>query len=256
MTKKKIRAVVIDDEPAARDYICDLLKDDDTIKVAGEASNGEEAVKIILTEEPDLIFLDIQMPEMNGFEVLKHIDIKKIPYIIFVTAYDQYAVKAFEVNALDYLLKPFERSRFTAALIKAKKTILSPRNDWLEDKLNVLYKNLERENKYYNRILIKARGRLYFLMTKDISFIEAAGNYVILHAGETEHLLRQPLYVMEERLPPDRFIRIHRSTIINVEMIHEIKPLPQGDHSIILSDGRQLTLSRKYRDRLLKHLCA
>ena len=253
VNKEKIKALVIDDEPAARDYIRELLKDDENIEIIGEASDGYEAVVTILEKEPDLVFLDVQLPEMDGFGVLNHIKNEKIPYVVFVTAHDNYALKAFEVNALDYLLKPFDRTRFLSAIKKAKDIILSHKSNRVGDRLDALINDQQTENKYLSRLLIKAKGRIYFVRTEEVAYIQAAGNYVLIHSSETEHLLRESLHIMEKRLDPEKFVRIHRSTIVNVDHIQEIRPSASGDYSISMQGGPKLSLTRKYKDRLLAH---
>jgi two-component system LytT family response regulator len=252
-TTENIRALVIDDEPAARDYIQELLKDDKSIQVVDEASDGYEAVVKILEKKPDLIFLDVQLPEMDGFEVLGHIKDERLPYVVFVTAHDKYALKAFEVNALDYLLKPFDRPRFLNALKKAKDIILSQKDHHSGNKLEAFIHKQAKDSKYLNRLLIKAKARIYFVRTEDVSYIQAAGNYIVVHTSDSEHLLREALHSMENRLDKEKFVRIHRSTIVNVDHISEIRPSASGDYSIFMLDGHELSLTRKYKDRLLAH---
>lgn len=249
--EKKIRAIIIDDESAARDYIQYLLLEDDIIEVIGEAVNGFKAVEEIVSKKPDLVFLDIQMPAMDGFEVIKHIEKIIVPQIIFVTAHDKYALKAFEVHALDYLLKPFDRDRFFAAVSRAKKVILSQRKRQIEDRMNNLLKSLKTDKRYFTRLLIKSKARFFFIQTNDIAYIQAAGNYIIIYVEKTEHLLRQTLSSMEEKLDPEKFVRIHRSAIVNIDRIKEIKTSMTGDYTIHMLDGKELVLSRKYKDRLL-----
>lgn len=254
MTKKNIRTLIVDDEPVAREYIRDLLQEEDAVEITGEASDGPEAVKAALTQKPDLIFLDIQMPGMDGFEVLNHIRQTYHPHFIFVTAYDKYALKAFEINAIDYILKPFERTRFHISLERAKESIHAGRDRDFENRMNALVKNLNQEKKYLKRLLVKSRGRIYFIRTDDIQHIEAAGNYVSLCVAGTEHLIRETLNAIDKRLDPEKFVRIHRSTIVNIEFIRELQPQPSGEYICMMSDGKRLTLSRTYRSELLDRL--
>lgn len=251
MTEKIIRALIVDDEPLARDYIRDLLKKDKTIEITGEASDGIEAVKTAIVQKPDLIFLDIQMPGMDGFEVVEHLLQVFQPHIIFVTAYDKYALKAFEVNAIDYLLKPFERTRFRKALERAKEIILSNKDRDFDKRMNAFVKELKRGKKHLKRLLVKSRGRIYFVRVDDIQHIEAAGNYVSLCVAGTEHLIRGTLNAIEKQLDPEKFIRIHRSTIVNIEFIRELQPQSSGEYILLMADGRKLTLSRTYKNNLL-----
>lgn len=251
MTEKIIRALIVDDEPIAREYIRDLLKEDESIKITGEASDGPEAVKMALVHKPDLIFLDIQIPGMDGFEVLEHLHQVFQPHIIFVTAYDKYALKAFEVHAVDYLLKPFERIRFKKALERAKDMILSGKDRDFEKRMNALVKDLQQGKKHLKRLLVKSRGRIYFVRVDDIQHIEAAGNYMSLWVAGTEHLIRETLNAIEKQLDPEKFVRIHRSTIANIEFIQEIQSQSSGDYILLMRDGRKLTLSRTYKSNIL-----
>ena len=254
MTEKTIRTLIVDDEPIARDYIRDLLNEDKTIDITGEASDGLEAVKTAIVQRPDLIFLDIQMPGMDGFEVVEHLLQVYHPHIIFVTAYDKYALKAFEVNAIDYLLKPFERTRFRKSLERAKEIILSNKDRGFEKRMNELVNDLKEGKKHLKRLLVKSRGRIYFVRTDDIQHIEAAGNYVNLCVAGAEHLIRGTLNAMEKQLDPEKFVRIHRSTIVNMEFIRELQPQPSGEYILHMADSRRLTLSRTYKDNFLDHL--
>ena len=251
MTENIIRVLIVDDEPIAREYIRDLLKEDKNIKVLGEASDGSEAVKTALVHKPDLIFLDIQMPGMDGFEVFEHLHQVFQPHIIFVTAYDKYAIKAFDVNAIDYLLKPFERIRFKKAMDRVKDIILSGKDRDFEKRMNALVKDLQQEKKHLKRLMVKSRGRIYFVRIDDIQHIEAAGNYVSLWVAGTEHLIRETLNAIEKQLDPEKFVRIHRSTIVNIEFVREIQSQSSGDYILLMRDGRKLTLSRTYKNNIL-----
>ena len=253
----KIKTLIVDDEPLARRNLRVLLEKDPQIEILDECRNGREAVKAINTLSPDLIFLDIQMPEMDGFDVLERVGPEHIQAIIFVTAFDQYALKAFDVHALDYLLKPFDDERFTHALQRAKSQIEARQINKLTQRLLALLEERESERKvslqqksYLTRLMIKASGRVMLLKVDDIDFIEADGNYAKLHVGRKAHLLREKMHDLEGRLDPAKFVRIHRSIIVNLERIKEMHPHFNGDYIVVLDDGRQLRLSRTRRENL------
>ena len=247
----------MDDEPLARRNIRLLLEKDSQIEILEECRDGREAVKAINTLSPDLIFLDIQMPEIDGFDVLARVGPEKIQAIIFVTAFDQYALKAFDVHALDYLLKPFDDDRFAHALRRAKSQIEAREIDRLSKRLLALLEERQSDRKisvsqkdYLTRLMIKVSGRVVLLKVGEIDFIEADGNYAKLHVGRKSHLLREKMHDLEEQLDPAKFVRIHRSTIVNVDRIKEMHPHFNGDYIVVLEDGRQLRLSRSRRESL------
>lgn len=244
-----IRALIVDDEPLARDRIKRFLRDEDEIALVGECGNGLEAIDVINREKPDLVFLDIQMPEKNGFEVIKALHGKNLPTIIFVTAYDQYALQAFDVHALDYLLKPFNRERIKRAVARAREHVESKRRGNLDERLSLLISDLRSEKKYLDRLVVKAVGRVFFLKTDEIDWIEAAGNYVKLHVGRDAHMIRETMNGIEAKLDPAKFLRIHRSTVVNIDRIKELHPMFSGDYAVILRNGTELALSRNYRER-------
>lgn len=246
----KILALIVDDEPLARERIRALLEPERDVEITAECASGLEAVAAIESLAPDLVFLDVQMPEMDGFGVIETIGASKMPTIIFVTAYDRYALRAFEVNALDYLLKPFDRERFEAALGRARAQIENERSGVLNQRLLALLKDIRPEARSLDRLVIKSGGRVFFLKSEEIDWIEASGNYVRLHVGAQSHLLRETMSGMEAKLDGDRFLRIHRSVIVNIERIKELHPLFHGEYTVLLRDGTELTLSRGYRDRL------
>ncbi|HZM99277.1 MAG TPA: response regulator [Pyrinomonadaceae bacterium] len=261
MKGSKIRTLIVDDEPLARRNLRVLLEKDPQIEILDECRNGREAVKAINTLSPDLIFLDIQMPEMDGFDVLERAGPEHIQAIIFVTAFDQYALKAFDVHALDYLLKPFDDERFAHALQRAKTQIEARHINKLTQRLLALLEERESERKvslqqttYLTRLMIKASGRVMLLKVDDIDFIEADGNYAKLHVGRKAHLLREKMHDLEGRLDPAKFVRIHRSIIVNLDRIKEMHPHFNGDYVVVLEDGRQLRLSRTRRDNLVHRL--
>lgn len=249
-----IRVLIVDDEPLARGVLREMLQTDPDVTIVGECANGKEAVKSIQELAPEVLFLDIQMPELGGFEVLDALDEGQAPHLIFVTAYDQYAVRAFEVHALDYILKPFDRERFQASWQRAKMQVLRERNGKVEQKILSLLEDLKAGTKYLERLVIKSSGRIYFLETNEIDWIQAEGNYVSVHTGKKSHLLRETITSLENQLDPKKFLRIHRSAIVRIDRIKELQPWFHGEYHIILHDGTQLTLSRNYRDRLQEAL--
>ncbi|HEU4386898.1 MAG TPA: LytTR family DNA-binding domain-containing protein [Blastocatellia bacterium] len=248
----KIRTLIVDDESIARDRVRRFLGSEPDIEIAGECGNGLEAVQAIRSLTPDLVFLDIQMPEMNGFEVLKTIGGDNLPAVVFVTAYDQFAIKAFEVHALDYLLKPFNKDRLRRAVRHAREQIKHGRSGSVDDRLLALLQDIKDGQKYLERLVVKSSGRVYFLKTGEIDWVEASGNYVTLHVGRETHLLRDTMNSLEGKLDPAAFLRIHRSRLINIDRIKELHPLFNGDYTVVLRDGTELTMSRTHRDRLLK----
>lgn len=261
---EKIRVLIIDDEPLAREGISLLIKADSQLENVGECANGRQAIGAIDALSPDLIFLDVQMPEMNGFEMLAHLEVNHSPIIIFVTAYDQYAVQAFETQALDYLLKPFSDERFYKSLERAKAQIEQRRVKEQQKKLQALLAEYEQgqkakpvqanqtsaEARYIDRLMVKSGARIVFLKTEEIDWIEAADYYVLLHTGNKSHLLREALTELESKLDPQKFVRIHRSTIINVDRVKELQMQGSGDYVVILDDGEKLKLSRRRREKL------
>jgi two-component system LytT family response regulator len=247
-----IRALIVDDEPLARERIRQLLAAEPDIECAGECASGQEAVKAIARLNPDLVFLDVQMPELNGFEVLRSLDERKLPSIIFVTAYDRYALQAFEVHAIDYLLKPFRQARFESALERAREQIQYARGR-SSRQLMALLEDV-RQPPAPEPFIVKSGGDVLFLRPDEIDYIEAADNYLNIHAGKENHLMRETLQRMEKRLDPRKFLRIHRSTIVNVDRIRKLQAGAAGEHLVILRDGQQLTLSRSYRDQMQQRL--
>lgn len=248
-TQARIKAVIVDDEPLAREKIREMLKEDAAIEVVAECASGSKAVAAIEKLHPDLLFLDIQMPQMDGFAVLRAISQENMPHVIFVTAYDQYALKAFEVYALDYLLKPFDRERFRSALNRAKSQVRKDQTTQVSEGILALLAELQAPAAA-DRLVIKNAGRIHFLKTNEIDWIEAEGNYVRIHSGKESHLLREPISSLETQLNGKKFLRIHRSTIVNLDRIQELQPWFHGEYRIILKDGTQLMLSRSYREKL------
>jgi two-component system LytT family response regulator len=246
----KIKTLIVDDETIARERVRRFLSAEPDVEILGECRNGREAVAAIKKLRPDLVVLDIQMPQMNGFEVLAALGLEQLPAVIFATAFDQYAIQAFTVHALDYLLKPFTQERFRQSLAHVRKQLELREDPSESNRLLSLLADLTSPPKYAERLVIKAAGRVYFIKTDDIDWIEACGNYVTLHTGAETHLLRETLSHLEGRLDPSRFLRIHRSKLVNLDRIKELTPLFNGDYTVILHNGAELTLSRTYRDRL------
>lgn len=249
---EKIRTVIVDDEPLARRGIRALLKEEKDVEIISECRNGREAVTAIEEQAPDLVFLDVQMPELNGFDVLEAIGAERMPSVIFVTAYDKYALRAFEVHAVDYLLKPLDGDRFSGAMQRARLQIEGNSLHKLSRQLQSLLADLKPNQKYTERLVIKSAGRIFFLGVAEIDWIEAADNYVRLHAGRESHLLRETMSSLEKKLDPDQFLRVHRSRIVNVRKIKQLQPLFRGEYDIMLQDGKRLESGRGYRDKLQK----
>jgi two-component system, LytTR family, response regulator len=245
-----IRTLIVDDEPLARERIRMLLKDEPELEIVSESASGTEAVGDIRRLAPDLVFLDVQMPELTGFEVLDRLDPARMPVIVFVTAYDQYALKAFEVCALDYLLKPFDRERFGRALARARAELDRRQAGQVNERVLKLLSELGTVKKHLEKLMIRDGGRVFFLRIDEIDWIEAAGNYVRLHVGKEAYLYRETMTKLEAQLNPERFARIHRSAMVNIERIKEMQPWFRGDYVIVLRDNQKLTLSRTYRGRL------
>ena len=256
-----MRVVVADDEPLARRRMLRLLRDhDDDVDVVAVCETGAHAVEAIRETRPDLVFLDVQMPELDGFEVLERVG-GNLPAVVFVTAHDRYALRAFEVHALDYLLKPFDVERFNQALERGRSQV--ERNGEGAGGLQALLEQLARERgpaqaaprrRWLDWVMVKARGRVEFVRTADIDWIEAEGNYVRLHAGKKAWLVREKIGALEERLDPDTFLRVHRSSIVQVDRLAEMHPMVAGDGILVLRDGTQVKLSRGYRRRLLERV--
>ena len=248
-----IRTLIVDDEPLGRQRIRHLLDREDDVTVIGECANGEEAVAAIGTHTPDLVFLDVQMPVLDGFAVLEAVGAAQMPVVIFVTAYDQYALQAFDVHALDYLLKPFDRERFQKALDRARVHLRRQGIDALSQRLQALLADYQAEARppkeptYLKRLAVKTGGQVFFLTVEEIDWIEAAGNYAGLHIKEKTHLIRETMSDLEARLSPELFLRIHRSTIVNLGRIKALEPVSNGEYVLTLHDGTRLASSRSYR---------
>lgn len=246
----KIRALIVDDEELARDRIASLLADHPDVEVVGTCSDGPSAVETIERERPDLVFLDVQMPGMDGFEVIENLDREHIPAVVFVTAHDAHAIRAFEIHALDFLLKPFDHTRFEKALERARAQLSRDKTTNFDSRLVSLLEELRDERKYPERLIVKSSGRVFFVRAEDIDWVEASGNYVKIHTKSEAHLLRESMKNMEAKLDPKTFVRIHRSAIVNIDRIKELEPWFHGEYVVILRDGTRLTASRVFSDRL------
>jgi two-component system, LytTR family, response regulator len=248
--EQQIRAIIVDDEPLAREGVRLHLAAAPDVVVVGEAGSGEEAVALIEETRPDLMFLDVQMPGLDGFGVLDAIGAALMPVTVFATAYDAFALRAFDAHAIDYILKPYDAERFQKALERARMHIAGRHRADMDQRLGSLLDELRGRGQYTERLIVRSGGRIVILRIAEIDWIEAASNYVRLHAGDREYLLRETMTALESRLNPAEFVRIHRSTIVRVDRIRELEPLFQGDYVVILTDGTRLTSSRGYRERL------
>ncbi|HLM58784.1 MAG TPA: response regulator [Pyrinomonadaceae bacterium] len=249
-----IRAIIVDDVDLARERI-KILLDDPEVEVVAECANGREAVKAINSLKPDLVFLDVQMPKVGGFEVVEAVGVEEMPAVIFVTAYDEYALRAFEINAIDYLLKPFDRERLNKAVARAKRLIerREPAGK-IEERLRRLLSEVRPEPKYLRRIPVKSARDTTLILAETIDWVGSAGHYLELHVGGETHLIREQLSRLEAKLDPEKFVRIHRSVIVNLDRVKSLRPLFNGDHIVVLKDGQELNLSRTYHDKLMELL--
>ena len=251
-TDSQIRALIVDDESPARSRIRQLLRDEADFEIVGECANGREAIESIKSQKPDLVFLDVQMPGLSGIDVCHAISIESNPgpLLVFVTAYDQFAVKAFEVHAIDYLLKPFDRQRFKKALCHVRDQLQKMNRGAIDSRMAALLGEFNPPRRNHERLVFKENGRVVFVKTETIDWIESDGNYVRMHAGDAAHYFRDTLSGLEAQLPAGKFMRISRSTIVNLDRIKEMQPLFYGDYLVILQNGSKLNMSRTYRDRL------
>jgi two-component system, LytTR family, response regulator len=243
-----IRALIIDDEPIARQSVRRFLKCHLDTELLGECGDGQSAVDAILAEKPDLVFLDVQMPELDGFAVVNRIGVDQMPATIFVTAYDQYALAAFDANALDYLLKPFGKARFDRALTRARERIAVHTDRESIQRFIEAMESISKSRNYLDRLPVMENGRILFVKTQDIEWIESAGNYSLVHARSRQHDIRETLTSLEARLNPHEFVRIHRSTIVNLQHVKELHPWFRGYHLVILENGQKLRMSRYQKE--------
>lgn len=242
-----ITALLVDDEALARKRMRSLLRDYDDFTVAAEAGEGAEALRAIEEVRPDVVFLDVQMPELNGFDVVRRLDPDHRPLIVFVTAFEQYALDAFRASAVQYLLKPVEREALKNAIDRVRRLVETKAAD---PAMPELMAQLQRPRNWLQRIAVKARGRTLLFRIDQIDWFESAGNYVRLHVGREGHLLRETMSGLEEKLDPQQFVRIHRTAIVNLERIRELQPTSHGEYTVMLADDTRLTLSRVYRERI------
>jgi two-component system LytT family response regulator len=246
---KKIRTLIVDDESLARDRLRQLLKTEPEVELIGECADGHTAVATIQQQSPDLIFLDVQMPELDGFGVAEAIGAGTKPVIVFVTAHDKFALRAFEVHAVDYLLKPFDRERFQKALRRAIDQVKQSEGSAMVERQAALIAELK-SPKITGRLAVKSGGSVVWVQPEEIDWIGSADNYAELHVGAKSHLLRETLGALESRLDPKIFVRISRSVIVNAQRIKELHRLFYGGYELVLKDGTKLTSSRRYRDKL------
>lgn len=243
----KLRTLIVDDELLSRKKIRAFLQEYAEFQIVGECADGEQAVAAINAVRPDLVFLDVQIPGRDGFEVLDSLAEKTPPEVIFVTAFDKYAVRAFDVRALDYLLKPFNKSRFAEALKRFHERRMRVNGADRKQELKAALQEIQRQSRDSERILVKSGSRIIFVRKGSIEWVEAQGDYVKLHIGKESHMLRETMTAAAEQLDPNRFVRIHRSRIVNLDYVREIRPLWGGDYSVLMRDGTELTMSRTYR---------
>jgi len=253
MSDRALRVLIVDDEPWARRRVVSLLGNESDVEIVGEAGSGEEAVAGILELQPDLVFLDIQMDGMDGFDVIDVVGVDRMPMVVFATAFDNYAVRAFETHAVDYLLKPMERDRLLEALDRARREIGRDRNEPAQQ-LGALIAELRTRSGYLKRIGVSSAGRISIVQVAEVSWFEAAGNYVKLHVGDREHLTRQTMKELQSRLDPEQFVRVHRSSIVNLDRVRELQPWFRGEQVLILDNDTRVTVGRRYRDELIRLL--
>lgn len=244
----KIRVLIIDDEPLARQRVRLLLAEEPDVEIVGDCDDGVQAVEQIATLKPDLLFLDVQMPEMDGFEVLRQTPAERLPLVIFTTAYDKHALQAFDAHALDYLLKPFKPERFKESIRRARELIANQQAgvsarallDWLADHAPA--------SPHLRRLTVKTPDRVLFVEVENIDAIEAAGKYAVIHAGKENHILRETMSSLESHLPPRRFLRISRSAIVNIDQIKELQPMFNGENVVVLKNGKSYPTTRPIRE--------
>jgi len=245
-----IRALIVDDEPLPRERIRALLVEHRNVEVIGECRDGREAAHTILAERPDLVFLDIQMPELNGFEVIEAISNEFLPAIVFITAFDEHAIRAFEVNAIDYLLKPINPARFEKAILRAIDRLTQSNAGEPDRKLLDFVERRLAERQYTARFVVRSGSKLSFVRASDVDWIDVADNYVRLHVSGQEHLVRDTLKSVESQLNPEIFVRVHRSIIVNLDRVESVEPHFHGEYVVTMKDGAKLTTSRSYSERL------
>lgn len=250
---RRVRAIIVDDEPLARDCVRHALRGEPDVEVVAECADGDAAVQAIIRHDPDLVFLDIQMPGMSGFDVIGVVGVDRMPPVVFVTAYDEHAIRAFDVHALDYVLKPFDDARFSEAVQHARRFLEAGADAELRERIRGLIaeRRGNGDDGWTTRIMVRIRDRIRIVHVDEVDWFESAGNYVRIRAGRETFLIRRTLASLAETLDPARFVRIHRTTIVNLDRIRELRPAAGGDYVAILEDGSERRVSRAYRDRLL-----
>lgn len=247
-----ISVILVDDEPGARDMMRSYLEDDQEIEVKAECSTGNQAIEAITEHQPDIVFLDIQMPNMNGFDVLNKLS-DPYPIIIFATAYDNFAIKAFEVNALDYLLKPFDKKRFLESLDRAKKAVQRQEQQIGSEQIETLLKHLDQtKNSYKEKLIARQKNKSVFIRVSDIEYIEGYDNYTRLHVESGAKLANYKLKDLELLLDPEIFVRVHKSYLVNINKVSALEPFTHGEYILFLESGKEIKLSRTYKDQLQK----
>jgi len=249
-----LRVLIVDDEALARKRVRRLLQGEARVDVVGECANGPDAVAAIREQAPDLVLLDVQMPGMDGLAVIDAVGADRMPPVVFVTAHEAYALQAFDVHAVDYLLKPFDQDRLHEALNRARRRCGSRADNGLPEQLAELVQNMQRRRSYLQRVAVRTDGRVLLVPVAEVDWLEPAGNYTCMHAGSKTHIIRETMARLEEQLDPVRFARIHRSTMINLNRIRELQPYFHGDYKVLLEDGTELTLSRNFRENLMSRL--
>lgn len=244
-----IRTLIVDDEPWARTRLASLLRDEADFTIVQSAASAAEAIDAIRALAPDVVFLDVQMPEQNGFAVIDAIGVDAMPLVVFATAYEQHAVRAFDAQALDYLLKPFDEERFARTLDRVRHELSDLQN--ARASLQQLMHARQSGRRYLQRVAVNSAGRVLFVKAAEIDWMESEGNYVMLHVGPKRHLVRESLSAMADKLDPQQFVRLHRCAIVNVERIRELSPWSRGEQAIVLQDGTQLTIGRTFRPQLM-----
>ena len=249
-----VRVLLVDDEPLVRRGMRATLDGDSELEVVGEARDGAEAVRLVRELDPDIVFLDVQMPELDGFGVLDALAGTPIPVVVFVTAFDEYAIRAFDVHAVDYLLKPFDDDRLRLALARARARLAERRRGEVDAHLEALLREVRGRAAFSDRLLVRNDGSITVIDADDVEWVEAADNYVRLHTSRGRLLMRETMRALEHRLDPRRFARIHRSAIVNLSRVRELQPMFNGEYVVLLASGAKLTLSRGYRDQFRERL--
>jgi two-component system LytT family response regulator len=246
----KIRALIVDDQLIAREAIRRLLATESDIEIVGLSATGSEALAAIKNDSPDLVFLDVRLPDMDGFSVLEELPPERLPVVVFVTANDEFALKAFDVHALDYVVKPISEERLQRALQRAREHLQRRGGGTVDERLGALLRDLKTSPRQTDRLAVRSGGKVVFLRLADIDWVESADNYVKLHVGNETHMLRETMNALEQKLPTDRFLRISRSAMVNVEKIKELHPMFHGEYVVVLTNGARVNLTRSYRDKL------